>query len=111
MAHVAPAHRRRRARAPRHIQAPAPRRIDQPDGPVLAATWLGLTFGLLLGVVLLARSHVGVRAAGITLLMELVPLTVAVFGSGLRRGIGSAYAATSTGAAFTLVLLRLTVLS
>ena len=76
------------------------------DEPVQTATWLGLTFGLLLGLVLIGRSHVGIRAAGVTLLIELVPLTVVVFGAGLSRGVGSARAALSTGAALTLVLLR-----
>jgi hypothetical protein len=73
---------------------------------VLTATWLGLTFGMILGLVLVARGHVGMRAAGITLLVMLLPLTVAVFGTALRRGIGSAPAALSTGAALTFVVVK-----
>ena len=61
---------------------------------------------MILGLVLTARSHVGVHAAGITLLVMLVPLTVAVFGAALKRGIGSGKAALTTGVALTFVVLK-----
>jgi hypothetical protein len=101
MAHVAPTSRRRAAHASHRSTSSAP------DGPVQATTWLGLTFGLILGLVLVARGHIGVRAAGITLLIMLVPLTAAVFAAALRRGIGSGRAAVSTGVALTFVVFRL----
>ncbi len=69
-------------------------------------TWLGLTFGLIFGLVLTGRGHVGVRAAGLTLLIMLVPLTAAVFATAVRRGLGSGRAAVATGAALTFVVLR-----
>jgi hypothetical protein len=69
-------------------------------------TWLGLTFGLIFGMALTGRGHVGVRAAGITLLIMLVPLTAAVFATAVRRGLGSGRAAAATGAALMFVVLR-----
>jgi hypothetical protein len=98
MAHVAPTSHRRGARASH--------RSDRSDGPIQLTTWLGLTFALIFGLVLVGRSHVGVRAAGITLLVMLVPLTVAVFGVAMRRGLGSGKAAAATGIALTLVVLK-----
>ena len=98
MAHAAPTSHRRGARAS-HRQV-------RRDGPIQPTTWLGLTFALIFGLVLTGRSHVGVRAAGITLLIMLLPLTVAVFGTAVRRGLGSARAAVATGAALTFVVLR-----
>jgi hypothetical protein len=103
MAHVAPSSHRRAAHAS-HRSTGSTR--STPDGPVLTTTWLGLTFGLILGLVLVARGHIGVRAAGITLLIMLVPLTVAVFATAVRRGIGSDRAALSTGVALTFVVFR-----
>jgi len=97
MAHAPTSHRR---------GARASHRSDRSDGPIQTTTWLGLTFALLLGLVLVGRAHVGVHAAGITLLIMLVPLTVAVFGSALRRGIGSGRAALSTAIALTVVVLK-----
>ncbi|WP_433165644.1 hypothetical protein [Kribbella sp. CA-247076] len=99
MAHVAPTSHRRAARA-------SHRGHRSDDGPIQLTTWLGLTFAMVLGLVLTARSHVGVHAAGITLLVMLVPLTVAVFGAALKRGIGSGKAALMTAVALTLVLLK-----
>lgn len=99
MAHVAPTSHRRATRASHRGNRSA-------DGPIQLTTWLGLTFAMVLGLVLTGRSHVGVQAAGITLLVMLVPLTVAVFGAGLRRGIGSGKAALCTAVALTLVLLK-----
>ncbi|MFG1814319.1 hypothetical protein ACGFIF_11180 [Kribbella sp. NPDC049174] len=99
MAHVAPTSHRRATRASHRGHRSA-------DGPIQLTTWLGLTFAMVLGLVLTGRSHVGVHAAGITLLIMLVPLTVAVFGAGLRRGIGSGKAALVTAVAFTFVLLK-----
>jgi hypothetical protein len=101
MVHVAPTSHRRAAHASHRSTS-----SSTPDGPVQATTWLGLTFGLILGLVLFARGHIGVRAAGITLLIMLVPLTVAVFAAALRRGIGSSRAALSTGFALTFVMVR-----
>jgi hypothetical protein len=100
MAHVAPTSHRRAAHASHRSTG------STPDGPVQATTWLGLTFGLILGLVLVARGHIGVRAAGITLLIMLVPLTAAVFAAALRRGIGSSRAALSTGLALNFVMLK-----
>jgi hypothetical protein len=97
MAHAPTSHRR---------GARASHRSDRSDGPIQTTTWLGLTFALLLGLVLVGRAHVGVHAAGITLLIMLAPLTVAVFGSALRRGIGSGRAALSTAIALTVVVLK-----
>jgi hypothetical protein len=99
MAHVAPTGRRRPARA-------SHRSSNTSGGSVRTATWLGLTFGLILGLVLVGRGHVGVRAAGTTLLIMLVPLTVAVFAAALRRGIGSGRAALSTGVALTFAVVK-----
>lgn len=98
MAHVAPTSHRRGPRASH--------RSDRIDGPIQTMTWLGLTFGLIFGLVLTARGHVGVRAAGITLLIMLVPLTAAVFAAAVRRGLGSGRAAVATGAALMFVVLR-----
>ncbi|MEU4603628.1 hypothetical protein AB0F43_11665 [Kribbella sp. NPDC023972] len=99
MAHVAPTSHRRATRA-------SHRGHRSENGPIQITTWLGLTFAMILGLVLTGRSHVGVHAAGVTLLVMLVPLTVAVFGAGLRRGIGSGKAALSTAVALTFVLLK-----
>ncbi|MEI8411832.1 MULTISPECIES: hypothetical protein [unclassified Kribbella] len=99
MAHVAPTSHRRATRASHRGHRSA-------DGPIQLTTWLGLTFAMVLGLVLTARSHVGVHAAGVTLLVMLVPLTVAVFGTALRRGFGSGKAALCTAVALTFVLLK-----
>ncbi|GAB2676499.1 hypothetical protein [Kribbella swartbergensis] len=99
MAHVAPTSHRRATRASHRNHRSA-------DGPIQLTTWLGLTFAMVLGLWLTSRSHVGVHAAGITLLVMLVPLTVAVFVTGLRRGIGSGKAALTTAVALTFVALK-----
>jgi hypothetical protein len=99
MAHVAPTSHRRATRASHRGDRTA-------DGPIQTTTWLGLTFALILGLVLVGRAHVGVHAAGVTLLIMLVPLTLAVFAAGLRRGLGSGKAALSTALALTFVILR-----
>lgn len=99
MAHAAPTSHRRGARASH--------RHERTDGPIQLTTWLGLTFALIFGLVLASRSHVGVHAAGVTLLVMLVPLTLAVFATALRHGLGSTKAALSTGIAFALVVLKL----
>ena len=78
MAHVAPTSHRRGAHASH--------RDDRVDGPIQLTTWLGLTFALIFGLVLTGRSHVGVHAAGVTLLVMLLPLTLAVFVTALRKG-------------------------
>lgn len=112
MAHVAPTPDRRAAHASHRSTPHASHRSTSgtssstPDGPVLTATWLGLTFGMIVGLVLVSRGHIGVRAAGITLLFMLVLLTVAVSAAALRRGIGSGRAALSTGVALTFVVLK-----
>jgi hypothetical protein len=79
---------------------------DWVDGPIQTRTWLGLTFAFVLGLVLTAQAHVGVHAAGITLLVMLVPLTVGVLVTAFRRGFGSGTAALTTGAALAFVLLK-----
>jgi hypothetical protein len=99
MAHVAPTSHRRPTRASHR----ADRSVD---GPIQITTWTGLTFAFILGLFLTSRSHVGVHAAGITLLVMLVPLTVAVFGAALRRGFGSGAAALTTALALAFVLLK-----
>jgi hypothetical protein len=108
MAHVAPTPHRRAAHASHRSTPHTSHRgtSSTPDGPVLTATWLGLTSGMILGLVLVSRGHIGVRAAGITLLFMLVLLTVAVSAAALRRGIGSGRAALSTGVALTFVVLK-----
>src|SRR3954463_4311515 len=98
MAHVAPTSHRRATRA-------SHRGHRTVDGPIRRSTWLGLTFAMMLGLVLSGRSHVGVHAGAVTLLVMLVPLTVAVFGAALRRGFGS-LAALTTAAALAFVLLK-----
>jgi hypothetical protein len=70
-------------------------------------TWLGLTFAMMFGLFLSSRDHVGVHAAGITLLIMLVPLTIAVFGAAFRRGLGSGKAALMTVGALGVVALKL----
>jgi hypothetical protein len=99
MAHVAPTSHRRATRASHRGDRTA-------DGPIQTTTWLGLTFALIFGLVLIGRDHVGVHAAGVTLLIMLVPLTFAVFAAALRRGLGSGKAALSTALALTFVILR-----
>jgi hypothetical protein len=99
MAHVAPTSHRRATRASHRGDRTA-------DGPIQTTTWLGLTFALVLGLVLVARSHVGVHAAGITLLIMLIPLTIAVFGAAARRGFGSGKAAITTALALAFVVLK-----
>ena len=108
MAHVAPTPHRRAAHASHRSTPHTSHRgtSSTADGPVLTATWLGLTFGMIVGLVLVSRGHIGVRAAGITLLFMLVLLTVAVSAAALRRGIGSGRAALSTGVALTFVVLK-----
>jgi hypothetical protein len=109
VAHVAPTPDRRAAHASHRSTPHASHRSTSsstPDGPVLTATWLGLTFGMIVGLILVSRGHIGVRAAGITLLFMLVLLTVAVSAAALRRGIGSGRAALSTGVALTFVVLK-----
>src|SRR5262245_44536361 len=99
MAHVAPTSHRRATRA-------SHRGHRSTDGPIQITTWLGLTFAFVVGLVLTAQAHVGVHAAGITLLVMLVPLTIAVFGAAVRRGFGSGIAASTTGMAFAFVVLK-----
>jgi hypothetical protein len=97
MAHVAPTSHRRATRA-------SHRGHRTTDGPIRRSTWLGLTFAMILGLVLSGREHVGVHAAGVTLLVMLVPLTLAVFGAAVRRGFGGPSAIT-TACALAFVLL------
>lgn len=99
MAHAAPTPHRRGARASH--------RNDRADGPVQLTTWLGLTFALLLGLALTSRTHPGIHAAGLTLVIMLIPLTLAVFVTARRHGPGSPKAAIATGVALTLALLKL----
>jgi hypothetical protein len=133
MAHVAPtSHRRatRSSRGRRRSTRPADRAgvhqsgahqagseqygvhdLDTDDdeefgGPIQAGHWLGLTFAFVVGLILSAMSHIGVHAAGVTLLVMLVPLTIGVFVNAFRRGFGSGKAALTTAAALAFVLFR-----
>lgn len=99
MAHVAPTSHRRAARR-------SHRGHRSVDGPIQTSTWLGLTFAFVVGLVLTAQAHIGVHAAGITLLVMLVPLTVAVFVTAFKRGFGSGKTALTTAAALAFVLLK-----
>jgi hypothetical protein len=99
MSHVAPTSHRHAARA-------SHRGHRSVDGPIQLSTWLGLTFAFILGLVLTAQAHIGVHAAGVTLLVMLVPLTVAVFVTAFRRGFGSGKAALTTAVALGFVLLK-----
>jgi hypothetical protein len=100
MSHVAPTSHRRAAGASHRGNRNA-------DGPIQARTWFGLTFGFVLGLVLTAQSHVGIHAAGVTLLVMLVPLTIAVFGAAVfKQGFGSWKAALTTLVALAFVVLK-----
>ena len=69
-------------------------------------SWLGLTFAFVVGWVLTFQSHIGVHAAGVTLLVMLVPITIGTFVAAFRQGIGSAKAALLTAAALTFTLAK-----
>jgi hypothetical protein len=99
MAHVAPTSHRRATRSTRRGHRSA-------DGPVQITSWLGLTFAFVVGLILMAQSHVGVHAAGITLLVMLVPITVGTFAAAFKQGIGSWPAALLTAAALAFTLLK-----
>src|SRR3954452_15252581 len=99
MAHVAPTSHRRATRASHRGHRSA-------DGPVQITSWLGFTFAFVVGMVLTAQSHVGVHAAGVTLQVMLVPITIGVLVAGVRQGFGSGKAALTTAAALLFVLLR-----
>ena len=98
MAHVAPTSHRRATRASHRGHRSA-------DGPVQITSWLGLTFAFVVGWLLTLQSHVGVHAAGVTLLVMLVPVTVGTLVAGFRQGFGSWKAAlcAAAGLAFTLL--------
>lgn len=98
MAHAAPTSHRRGTRASH--------RGARTDGPIQTTTWLGLSFALILGLVLAARSHPGIHAAGVTLLLMLLPLTLAVAITARRHGHGSTPAALSTALTFALAVLH-----
>ncbi|MGW5187676.1 hypothetical protein ACWEOO_00365 [Kribbella sp. NPDC004138] len=99
MAHVAPTSHRRATRASHRGHRSA-------DGPVQITSWLGLTFAFVVGWLLTLQSHVGVHAAGVTLLVMLVPITIGVFVAAVRQGIGSGKAALATAAALAFTLLK-----
>ncbi|TDW19090.1 hypothetical protein [Kribbella kalugense] len=99
MAHVAPTSHRRTTRTSHGGHRSG-------DGPVQITSWLGLTFAFIVGLVLSAQSHVGVHAAGITLLVMLVPITVGTFVAAFRQGVGSWKAALVTAAALAITLLK-----
>ncbi|MEV0792813.1 hypothetical protein [Kribbella sp. NPDC050459] len=99
MAHVAPTSHRRATRASHRGHRSA-------DGPVQITSWLGLTFAFVVGWLLTLQSHVGVHAAGVTLLVMLVPITIGVFVAAVRQGIGSGKAALFTAAALAFTLLK-----
>ena len=69
-------------------------------------SWLGLTFAFGVGWLLTLQSHVGIHAAGVTLLVMLVPITIGVFVAAFRQGIGSGKAALVTAAALAFTLLK-----
>jgi hypothetical protein len=99
MAHVAPTSHRRATRASHRGHRSA-------DGPVQITSWLGLTFAFVVGWVLTFQSHVGVHAAGVTLLVMLVPITIGTFVAAFRQGIGSGKAALLAAAALTFTLAK-----
>ncbi|GAA3098476.1 hypothetical protein JOF29_005874 [Kribbella aluminosa] len=98
MAHVAPTSHRRATRASHRGHRSA-------DGPVQISSWLGLAFGFVVGWILTFQSHVGVHAAGVTLLVMLVPITIGTFVAAFKQGVGSWTAAllTAAGLAFTVL--------
>src|SRR3954447_1714527 len=106
MAHVAPTSHRRATRASHRGHRSDGNRSGNGDGPVQTSSWLGLTFAFVVGMVLTAQSHVGVHAAGVTLQVMLVPITIGVLVAGFRQGCGSGKAALTTAAALLFVLLR-----
>lgn len=79
-------------------------------GPVLTATWLGLTFGLLVGAIAVGQTHVGVRAGAATLLVMIAPLTIAIFVQAIRHGFGSKPAAALTALALITTVFRVALL-
>jgi len=99
MSHVAPTSHRRAPRASHRGHRSA-------DGPVQITSWLGLTFAFGVGWLLTLQSHVGIHAAGVTLLVMLVPITIGVFVAAFRQGIGSGKAALVTLAALAFTLLK-----
>ncbi|WP_427885857.1 hypothetical protein ACQHIV_25700 [Kribbella sp. GL6] len=98
MAHVAPTSHRRATRASHRGHRSA-------DGPVQITSWLGLAFAFVVGWVLTFQSHVGVHAAGITMLVMLVPITIGTLFAGFKQGFGSRLVALlpAAGLAFTLL--------
>ncbi|MFF0338203.1 hypothetical protein [Kribbella sp. NPDC004875] len=99
MSHVAPTSHRRPARA-------SHRGHRSSDGSVQITSWLGLTFAYLVGWLLTWQSHVGVHAAGVTLLVMLVPITIGTFVAGFKQGLGSWKAALTTALAIAFTLLK-----
>ncbi|GAA2831326.1 hypothetical protein [Kribbella solani] len=99
MAHVAPTSHRRPARA-------SHRGHRSDDGSIRITSWLGLAFAFVVGWILTAQSHVGVHAAGVTLLVMLVPVTIGTFVTGFRQGLGSWKAALLAGAGLAFTLLK-----
>ena len=98
MAHAAPTSHRRATRASHRAHRSA-------DGPVQITSWLGLAFAFVVGWILTFQSHVGVHAAGITMLVMLVPITIGTLAAGFKQGFGSWAAALlpAAGLAFTLL--------
>lgn len=80
--------------------------LEAEDGPVQTSSWLGLTFAFVVGLVLSAQGHVGVHAAGVTLLVMLVPITFGAFVAAFRRGFGTVIASLTTAAALLYVLVK-----
>lgn len=99
MAHVAPTSHRRATRSSHRGHRSA-------DGPVQITSWLGLTFAFVVGLILTAQSHVGVHAAGVTLLVMLVPITIGTFVAAFKQGVGSWAAALLTAGALAFTLLK-----
>ena len=102
MAHVAPTSHRRAPRASHRGH----RSGDSGDGSVRTGSWLGLAFAFVVGWLLTLQSHVGVHAAGVTLLVMLVPVTAGTFVAGFRQGMGSWKAASCAAAGLAFTLLK-----
>ncbi|HZX04891.1 hypothetical protein [Kribbella sp.] len=99
MAHVAPTSHRRATRASHRGHRSA-------DGPVQITSWLGLAFAFVVGWILTLQSHIGVHAAGITMLVMLVPITIGTFVAGFKQGVGSWKAALLPAAWLAFTVLK-----
>lgn len=121
MSHVAPTSHRRAARASHRGHRRSDRagqdldgaygitEEEEPEeyaGPIQTSTWVGLTIAFVVGMALTAMKHVGVHAAGVTLQVMLVPVTIGVIVAAFRRGFGSVVASLAASALLMFVLVR-----